>query len=188
VGYNTDNAAGTGGVSNFALKLARASGLRIILTSSSDEKLDQIKKQFGNPEIQTVNYKTHPEWQKEVLRLTNGIGVDLVVENGGSSSLVQSMECTRRGGIVSQVGYLGGPKPEHLKEFVSTIIDRRLNVRGINAGSKDDQDELMAAISATQMTFEDILDSTWSFDKAEEAIEYVWQGKQVGKVVIKLAD
>ncbi|KAF5709963.1 alcohol dehydrogenase [Fusarium mundagurra] len=179
---------GTGGVSTFALKLARASGLRVILTSSSDEKLEQIKRQFGNPEIKTVNYKTHPEWHKEVLRLTNGVGVDLVVENGGSSSLVRSMECTRRGGIVSQVGYLGGSKPEHLKEFVSTIIDRRLNVRGINAGSKDDQDELMAAISATQMTFEDILDSTWSFDKADEAIEYVWQGKQVGKVIIKLDD
>ncbi|PNP82616.1 hypothetical protein FNYG_03847 [Fusarium nygamai] len=180
--------SGTGGVSTFALKLARASGLRVILTSSSDEKLEQIRKQFGKPEIQTVNYKAHPEWHKEVLRLTYGIGVDLVVENGGSSSLVRSMECTRRGGIVSQVGYLGGPKPEHLKEFVSTIIDRRLNVRGINAGSKDDQDELVAAISATQMTFEDILDSTWSFDKADEAIEYVWQGKQVGKVVIKLGD
>ncbi|KAF5637557.1 alcohol dehydrogenase [Fusarium tjaetaba] len=178
----------TGGVSTFALKLARASGLRVILTSSSDEKLKQIKEQFGKPEIQTVNYKAHPEWHKEVLRLTNGFGVDIVVENGGSSSLVRSMECTRRGGIVSQVGYLGGPKPEHLKEFVSTIIDRRLNVRGINAGSKDDQDELMAAISATQMTFEDILDSTWSFDKADESIEYVWQGKQVGKVVIKLGD
>jgi threonine dehydrogenase-like Zn-dependent dehydrogenase len=89
---------------------------------------------------------------------------------------------------VSQFGYLGGPKPEHLKEFVSTIIDRRLNIRGINAGSKDDQDELMAAISTTQMTFEDILDSTWSSDKADEAIEYVWQGKQVGKVVIELGD
>ncbi|KAH6954962.1 hypothetical protein DER45DRAFT_586219 [Fusarium avenaceum] len=137
---------GTRGVSTFALKLARASSPRVILTSSSDEKLEQIKKQFGKPEIQT-----------ETLRLTNGIGVDLVIENGGSSSLVRSMECTRRGGIVSQVGYLGGPKTEHLKEFVS----------------KDDQDELIAAISATQMTFEDILDSTWSFDKAEEAIEYL---------------
>jgi NADPH:quinone reductase-like Zn-dependent oxidoreductase len=179
---------GTGGVSTFALKLARASGLKVILTSSSDEKLEQIKKQFGKPEIQTINYKTHPQWQKEVLRLTNGIGVDLVVENGGSSSLVRSMECTRRGGIVSQVGYLGGSKPEYLREFISTIIDRRLNVRGINAGSKDDQDELMAAISATQMTFEDILDSIWAFDKADEAIEYVWQGKQVGKVVVKLND
>ncbi|KAF5609867.1 alcohol dehydrogenase [Fusarium subglutinans] len=159
-----------------------------VLIQGNDEKLEQMKKQFGKPDIQTVNYKTHPEWHKEVLRLTNGVGADLVVENGGSTSLVRSMECTRRGGIVSQVGYLGGSNLEHLKEFVSTIIDRRLNVRGINAGSKDDQDELMAAISATQMTFEDILDSAWSFDKADEAIEYVWQGKQVGKVVIKLDD
>lgn len=120
---------GTGGVSTFALKLARAAGLHIILTSSSDTKLGQIQQQLGKPEIQTVNYKTHPEWHEEVLRLTNGIGVDLVVENGGSSSLVQSMLCTRRGGIVSQVGYLGGPQAKHLEAFVSTIIDRRLNVR-----------------------------------------------------------
>lgn len=99
------------------------------MTSSSDEKLNKIKEQFGKPEIETLNYKTHPEWHEEVLRLTGGVGVDLVVENGGSSSLVRSMKCTRRGGTVSQVGYLGGPKPEHLKDFVPTIIDRRLNVR-----------------------------------------------------------
>lgn len=91
-----------------------------------------IKSQFGQLETQTVNYRTHPDWHQEILRLTDGIGVDLVVENGGSSSLVQSMQCTRRGGIVSQVGYLGGSKPEHLKEFVSTVIDRRLNVRCVN--------------------------------------------------------
>lgn len=124
---------GTGGVATFALKLARASGLRIILTSSSDEKLGTVKEQFGKPDIETINYKTNPEWHEDVLKLTNGIGVDLVVENGGSSSLVTSMLCTRRGGVVSQVGYLGGPKPEHLKEFVSTIIDRRLNIRSVTS-------------------------------------------------------
>jgi NADPH:quinone reductase-like Zn-dependent oxidoreductase len=116
-------------VSTFALKLAQASGLKVILTSSDDEKLQNIKGQFTKPEIQTVNYRKNPEWHEEVLKLTNDVGVDLVVENGGSSSLVKSMLCTRRGGIISQVGYLGGPKPEHLKDFVSTIIDRRLNVR-----------------------------------------------------------
>lgn len=120
---------GTGGVSTFALKLARASGLKVILNSSSEEKLSTIKAQLGKPDTLTVNYKTNPDWQNEVLRLTNGVGVDLVVENGGSSSLVQSMQCTRRGGTVSQVGNLGGPKAEELKEFVSTIIDRRLSVR-----------------------------------------------------------
>ena len=120
---------GTGGVSTLALKLARASGLRVILTSSSDEKLSKIKEQFGRPEIETVNYKIHPQWHEEVLRLTGDVGVDLVVENGGSSSLVKSMYCTRRGGTISQVGYLGGSKPEHLEDLIPTIIDRRLIVR-----------------------------------------------------------
>ncbi|KAH6889350.1 hypothetical protein B0T10DRAFT_404646 [Thelonectria olida] len=177
---------GTGGVSTFALKLARASGLKIILTSSSDEKLEKMKKLFGTPYILTVNYRTHPDWHEEVLRLTNGTGVDLVVENGGSGSLVKSMKATRRGGIVSQVGYLGGQNPSELKEFVSTIIDRRINVRGINAGSKEDQDDLIAAITSTQLTFDDIIDSVWPFEKSDEAIEFIWKGAQVGKLVVDL--
>jgi NADPH:quinone reductase-like Zn-dependent oxidoreductase len=120
---------GTGGVSSWALKLARASGLKVILTSSSDKKLEQMKKLFGAPDIQTVNYKTTPDWHEEVLRLTDGIGVDLVVENGGASSLVKSLKCTRRGGIVSQVGYLGKQQPDDLSELVPTIIDRRVILR-----------------------------------------------------------
>lgn len=158
----------------------------MILTSSSDAKLEKMKQLFGPPYISTVNYRTHPEWHEEVLKLTNGIGVDLVVENGGSSSLVKSIKATRRGGTVSQVGYLGGQDVSELKEFVSTLIDRRVNVRGINDGSKEDQDDLIAAISATQMRFDDIVDSVWPFEKADEAIEFIWQGKQVGKLVIEL--
>uniref|UniRef100_A0A8H7N443 Enoyl reductase (ER) domain-containing protein n=1 Tax=Bionectria ochroleuca TaxID=29856 RepID=A0A8H7N443_BIOOC len=177
---------GTGGVSTFALKLARASGLKVILTSSSEEKLSTIKAQLGKPDILTVNYKTNPDWQTEALRLTNGVGVDLVVENGGSSSLVQSMQCTRRGGTVSQAGYLGGPKAEELKEFVSTIIDRRLNVSMLD--QRMTKMSLWPLFQQLQMTFDDIIDSVWSFDKAEEAIEYVWQGKQVGKVVIEIKE
>ena len=88
-----------------------------------------MKQKFGHPEIQTVNYRTHPDWENEVLKLTNGIGVDLVIENGGTSSLVQSINCTRRGGIVSQVGYLGKADPQALKDLVSVIIDRRVILR-----------------------------------------------------------
>jgi len=125
----TDGPLGTGGVSSWALKLARASGLKVILTSSSDDKLLKMKKLFGAPEILTINYSKSPEWHEEVLKLTDGVGVDLVVENGGSSSLVRSLKCTRRGGIVSQVGYLGKQKPEDLQDLVSTIIDRRVILR-----------------------------------------------------------
>jgi NADPH-dependent curcumin reductase CurA len=62
----------------------------------------------------------------------------------------------------------------------------KIDARGIKAGPKDDHDELMTAISATQVTFENILDSVWPFENLEEAIEYLWHAKQVGKVVIKL--
>ena len=116
-------------MSSWALKLARASGLKVILTSSSNKKLEQMKKLFDAPEIQMINYKTTPEWHEEVLKLTDGIGVDLVIDNGGASSLVKSLKCTRRGGIVSQVGYLGKQQPDDLQELVPTIIDRRVILR-----------------------------------------------------------
>jgi NADPH:quinone reductase-like Zn-dependent oxidoreductase len=120
---------GTGGVSVFALKLARAAGLRIILTSSSDKKLEQMKAKYSDPPIMTISYSQMPDWDKEVLELTKGVGVDIVVENGGSSSLVKSMRCTRRGGAVSQVGYLSRQDPNDLRELIPTIIDRRINLR-----------------------------------------------------------
>lgn len=88
-----------------------------------------MRKLLGAPEIQTVNYNKFPDWHEEVLKLTGGIGVDLVVENGGTPSLVKSIKCTRRGGTVSQVGYLGKQDPKHLEELVSQIIDRRVILR-----------------------------------------------------------
>jgi len=112
----------------FSVKIAQAAGYRVILTSSSDEKLAKVRTQFTAAPILTVNYK-NPSWHEEVLRLTNGDGVDVVVENGGTGSLVQSVQCTRRGGVVSQVGYLGKQDPADLKELLSTLIDRRVNLR-----------------------------------------------------------
>ncbi|KAH7396233.1 alcohol dehydrogenase [Pyrenochaeta sp. MPI-SDFR-AT-0127] len=177
---------GTGGVAMFALKLARAAGHRVIVSSSSDKKLANLKEKFGNPPISTVNYSTNPDWHEEVLRLTDGVGVDCVVEVGGSSTLIKSLKCTRRGGIVSQVGYLSKQDNQQFEGLLAIIIDRRVNLRGINAGSKQDMDDLCDAITATQMTFEDIIDSTQPFEKAEEAIQYIWEGKQVGKLVLTL--
>lgn len=122
------SAQGTGGVSMLALKLARAAGLRVILSSSGDEKLQMMKDKYPNPPLGTVNYK-NPAWDEEVLKLTLGAGVDIVLENGGTGSLVKSMKCTRRGGVISQVGYLGKQNPSDLAELVPTIIDRRIVLR-----------------------------------------------------------
>ncbi|KAI0183339.1 chaperonin 10-like protein [Xylaria flabelliformis] len=177
---------GTGGVAMFALKLAQASGFKILLSSSSDEKIATIQKSFPLTPIYGINYRKNSRWEEEVLKLTNGVGVDLVVENGGSTSLVQSITCTRRGGTVSQVGYLGGQDPTNLEHFVSMIIDRRVNVRGVNAGSRLDLEDMCAAISATSLKFDDIIDKVWDFKEAEEAIQSLWEGHQVGKYVLRI--
>ena len=189
------------------MKLARASGLKVILTSSSDDKLEQMQKVYGTPTIQTINYKTTPDWHDEVLNLTNGIGVDLVIDNGGASSLVRSIKCTRRGGIVSQVGYLGAGKqvPDDLHELVPIIIDRRVTIRyilktrlspvqrltsillrGINCGPPAYMDNLSAALEATNMQLDDIIDKIYPFSEAEEAVQSLWDGKVVGKIVLRL--
>ena len=71
-----------------------------------------------------------PDWHREVLRLTDGVGADLVLENGGPQTLVKSLKCTRRGGIVSQVGYLSNREGWYaLPELLSTLIDRRIQLR-----------------------------------------------------------
>lgn len=115
----------------FALKLARAAGLQIFLTSSSDAKLKDVSARFPDPPIQTVNYSTNPDWHEEVLKLTEGVGVDLVIEVGGASSLLKSLKCTRRGGTVSQVGYLSKREFEGVEELLPTLIDRRVNLRSV---------------------------------------------------------
>lgn len=112
-----------------ALKLAQAAGLRVILSSSSSSKLKTIADRYPNPPISTVNYKENPNWHEDVLKLTGGIGVDLVIEIGGNQTLVKSIKCTRRGGVVSQVGYLSGKDPSALAELLPIIIDRRVNLR-----------------------------------------------------------
>ncbi|KAL8669929.1 MAG: hypothetical protein Q9168_005509 [Polycauliona sp. 1 TL-2023] len=177
---------GTGGVAMFALKLARAAGLNVVLSSSSDGKLKAISEKFPEPRILTVNYARNPEWHEEVLKHTNGVGVDVVLENGGPGTLLKSMKCTRRGGTVSQIGYLDRKQFDNAQEILPTLIDRRIILRGINAGSKMDMDDLCIALTATKIKFDDIIDSTWAFGDANEALQYLWEGKQVGKLVIQI--
>lgn len=115
----------------FALKLARAAGYRVIMSSSSDKKLNDLVDKFpGNEPILTVNYASNPNWHEDVLRITNGIGVDLVLENGGPQTIVKSLKCTRRGGTVSAVGYLSERQGwDGLESLLPTLIDRHINFR-----------------------------------------------------------
>ena len=113
----------------FALKLAKAMGLKVVLSSSSDQKLKVVCEQSPEPPILTVNYAKNLNWHEEVLKYTNGVGVDNVLENGGPGTLLKSMKCTRRGGIVSQVGYLDRKRFDDAQEILPTLIDRRVILR-----------------------------------------------------------
>ena len=127
--YDTNGWIGTGGVSMMAVKLARAMGCKVILSSSDDGKLERLRERYAVPPLLTVNYKTIEKWDEEVVRLTNGAGVDLVIENGGTSSLIRSLKATKRDGVISQVGYLGKQDPQELAELVPLLIDRKINLR-----------------------------------------------------------
>ncbi len=96
---------GTGGVSLFALQFAKLHGARVILTSSSDHKL-AIARQLGADE--TINYKAQVEWNKAVSQLTDGRGVDVVMEVGGAGTLDKSLAAVRVGGTVCLIGVLTG--------------------------------------------------------------------------------
>jgi NADPH:quinone reductase-like Zn-dependent oxidoreductase len=120
---------GTGGVSLMALKLARSVGCNIIVTSSSDEKLQKIKNMTGYGSVSTINYVTTPDWDIEAIKLNGGRGVDILVENGGAASLLKSVNATASRGIVSLVGYLGTQDPSELKALVPNMIEKATNIR-----------------------------------------------------------
>jgi len=118
---------GTGGVSIFGLQFAKLHGARVIITSSSDEKLARAKA-LGADE--TINYKTTPEWDKEVLRLTAGRGVDMVLEVGGGETFTRSMNSVRASGQMAVIGVLSGVAGTIP---VGLIGIQTLSVRGISS-------------------------------------------------------
>jgi NADPH:quinone reductase-like Zn-dependent oxidoreductase len=168
---------GTGGVSIFALQLAHAAGARVIATSSSDEKLARAKALGASD---GVNYRTHPEWQEQVLTLTGGRGVDHVVEVGGAGTLSRSVEATRHGGQVHLIGVLTGgeinPTP---------ILRRTVTLRGIYVGSRQMFEALNRTVALHHI--KPVIDRVFPFDKVTDAYRHLTGRGHVGKVVIRIA-
>ncbi|KAK5173658.1 uncharacterized protein LTR77_002339 [Saxophila tyrrhenica] len=176
---------GTGGVSMFALILCHAAGIAPIITSSSDEKLAQIQKIW--PEVKGINYKTTPDQEAEVKRLTDGKGVDVVVNNTGVGSVITDLKSLRaRGGVVSIVGFLAGMSGQWAHSELMTVMSKKAQIKGIGVGSKIDYACLNAFIEEHNVRFKPLLDRTFSFEEAPQAFDYLYSGKHVGKVIIKL--
>ena len=167
---------GTGGVSIFALQFARLHGARVVITSSSDEKLAKAR-QLGAEH--TINYKEIPEWGKHVRKIMHGRGIDLVVEVGGSGTFNQSVAALRRGGMLSLIGVLaGGGEPNILAVLMNSI-----RVQGIFVGSKEMFAGMNAAIEMHSLR--PVVDRTFGFENLKEAFQYMEAGRHFGKICIQ---
>ncbi|HUB14896.1 MAG TPA: NAD(P)-dependent alcohol dehydrogenase [Acetobacteraceae bacterium] len=168
---------GTGGVSIFALQIARAAGARVIATSSGDGKLTQART-LGATD--GVNYREHPEWQEEVLKLTAGRGVDHVIEVGGAGTLPRSIAAARQGGQVHQIGVLTGGG------MIDPSISMRkgLILRGIYVGSRQMFEAMNRAFELHRIV--PVIDRVFGFEEAMDAYRHLESQKHVGKVVIRI--
>jgi len=171
---------GTGGVSIFGLQLAKLSGARVLVTSSSEEKLQKAAT-LGTAAVDLINYRTVPDWDQKVLERTNGIGVDHVIEVGGPGTLGRSMTAVRVGGRISVIGLLTGadgtvnPMP---------ILGKQIQVQGIFVGSRDMFEAMNRAITLHQL--HPVIDKVFGFDEAHLALKYLESGAHFGKVVIRV--
>ncbi|AFZ23408.1 Zn-dependent oxidoreductase, NADPH:quinone reductase [Cylindrospermum stagnale PCC 7417] len=169
---------GTGGVSIFALQFAKIHHARVIITSSSDEKLARAQ-QLGADEI--INYKTNADWQKQVDQLTNRIGVNHVVEVGGVGTLPKSLQAVQVGGRISLIGVLSGRGNEI---DPTPIIFKSLVVQGIYVGSREMFETMNQSI--TQHQLQPIIDKVFPFTAAREAYDHLKSAAHFGKVVIQV--
>ena len=168
---------GTGGVSIFALQFAKAHGATVIITSSSDEKLQRAREMGAD---ETINYKQTPDWDAEALRLTDGRGADLVLETGGTETFPRSVNAAAMNGTVFVIGFLSGSK---ITVEVLAIMEKELRVQGNNTGPVAALREAAAAIAAHKLV--PVVDETFAMNDAAEAYAHLAEGgKHFGKIAI----
>jgi NADPH:quinone reductase-like Zn-dependent oxidoreductase len=170
---------GTGGVSIFALQFARLAGARVLVISSSDAKLARARKLGAEDGI---NYHTTPGWDTEVLRLTQGRGVDHVVEVGGAGTLGRSINAAATGGRIQLIGVLTGRGDEPPSPY--GLLAKQASIQGVFVGSRGHFERLNAAIARHRL--EPVIDRVFSFDEAPAAYRHLEQSGHFGKVVIRL--
>ncbi|MSO96985.1 MAG: NAD(P)-dependent alcohol dehydrogenase [Rhodospirillaceae bacterium] len=170
-------ALGTGGVSIFALQIAKMNGAHMAITSSSDEKLARCKALGADI---TVNYKTTPDWDKAILAATGGRGVNIVVETGGLATLTQSMASCAPNGRIGLVGGLGGRSES--PPNTGPLLLKNLTLKGITSGSRRMFADLLKALDATNT--KPVIDKTFAFADANMAYQYMLDSEFIGKIVI----
>lgn len=169
---------GTGGVSIFALQLAKAMGAQVIITSSSDEKLARCRA-MGS--AHTINYRAAPEWGDLVRKVTGGRGVDHVLEVGGPTTMAQSIAAVRAGGTIHMIGALSGwagEIPNH------RLLLKQVRLQAILVGSRRHQAELVRAIDT--LGIKPVIDRVFPLAELAEAFQYELSGSHFGKIGISV--
>ncbi|MFH1748954.1 MAG: NAD(P)-dependent alcohol dehydrogenase [Planctomycetota bacterium] len=169
---------GTGGVSIFALQMAKRMGATVIITSSSDEKLGRAS-ELGADHL--INYRAQPEWDQAVLEITEGMGVDLTVETAGGGTLNQSLQATRAGGTIALLGALTGLEA---KINAGLILMKRLRLAGIFVDCR-------LAFEAMNRFLEEhriapVIDRRYPFEELPEAFKLMEAGGHFGKIVVDI--
>lgn len=168
---------GTGGVAIFALQFAQLLGARVIVTSSSDAKLERVR-QLGA--TATINYRETPEWATAVKEHTDGQGVDLVVEVGGAETLPESIKSLKQGGQISLMGNLTGGVT---KLNLIPVFMRGLRIQGILVGHRDGFEAMCETISERQMR--PVVDTVYPWNEARQAFEHLDSGRHLGKICLR---
>ncbi|AQU81585.1 MULTISPECIES: zinc-dependent alcohol dehydrogenase family protein [unclassified Halomonas] len=167
---------GTGGVSIFALQFAKMMGAKVIATSSSNEKLARLRELGAE---HTINYKETPDWGKAVKALTNGEGVDHVVEVGGSGTLPQSIDAVKIGGHISLIGILTGREGEIP---TAKLMAKQARLQGLIVGSRRHQIEMIRAIEASNLR--PVIDQEFALQEIANAFRHQESGKHFGKICL----
>jgi len=169
---------GTGGVSIFALQFAKLGGARVIVTSSSDEKLERAKAMGADA---TINYRQTPDWASAAREITGGRGVDHVVEVGGAGTFQQSIAASALGGAIAVIGVLSG----FVKDLnVAAIFGGNLHINGITVGNRENVEQMVRAIEVAKL--KPVIDRRFPLDQLPEALALMQSGGHFGKVVIDI--
>lgn len=170
-------ALGTGGVSIFALQIAKAMGATVIVTSSSDEKLQRARA-LGADHV--INYRTTPDWGQKARDWTGGRGVDHVIEVGGPATLPQSITAVALGGHIALIGVLTGVSGE---VPTALLMARHARLQGLIVGSRRHQLDFVGAIDA--LGLKPVIDSVFPLEQIADAFRHEASGAHFGKICLE---
>lgn len=167
---------GTGGVSIFALQIAKAMGARAIVTSSSEAKLERARALGAD---HCIDYKKTPQWGREVVKATGDRGADIVVEVGGAGTLGESLKAVRPGGIVSIIGILAGGAGEL---NLTPVLMRNIRLQGVFVGHKEGMERMVRAFDT--LAIKPVVDKVFPWTDTRAALEHMAAGAHFGKIAL----